>query len=237
MYLYDSSYILVLIGALLCFVASGYLKKTFKKYSQVRCQSGISGAEAAARILRSSGIVDVKVERVPGNLTDHYDPRNKTLRLSDSVYDSNSIAAVGVAAHECGHAVQHNRGYVLLKLRSLLLPIASIGSKLGFPLVFLGILFGLEFPIPGTDYILSLIDLGIIFFGAAVLFQLLTLPVEFNASGRALHVLHDYGIMGTTEVDDTRRVLTAAALTYVASAATAALQLFRLILLRDSRRR
>ena len=233
----DSTYILVLAGALLCLIASGYLRSTYNKYSRIRSMSGLTGAQTAERILKRSGLDSVKVERVSGHLTDHYDPRKKAVRLSEAVYDSASVAAVGVAAHECGHAIQHGHGYAFLKIRSALAPVAMIGSRLGLPLVFLGMIFGLEFPLPGVDYLFSLIDLGIIVFGLAVLFQIITLPVEFNASSRALSTLGDYGILGDSEVKGSRRVLTAAALTYVASAATAVLQLLRLIVLRDSRRR
>ncbi|MCL2254865.1 MAG: zinc metallopeptidase [Lachnospiraceae bacterium] len=230
MYFGDATYILVLIGAALSLAASGYLKSTFSKYSRVRCSSGLTGAEAAARILKNSGIDYVKIERIAGNLTDHYDPRKKVLRLSESVYDSSSIAAVGVAAHECGHAIQDSTQYAPLKMRSLLVPVATIGSQLGMPLVFIGFILGLELPIG-----LLLLNIGIIAFGIAVLFQIVTLPVEFNASSRALNTLGDYGIMGSEEVRDGSKVLTAAALTYVAAAAAAVLQLLRLIMLRNRR--
>ena len=226
----DSTYILVLIGAVLSLAASGYLRSTFSKYSRVRCRSGMTGAAAANRILRNSGITDVKIERVAGNLTDHYDPRKKVLRLSEAVYDSASIAAVGVAAHECGHAVQDNIGYGPLKFRSLLVPVATIGSQLGMPLVFIGFILGLELPMG-----MMLLNIGIIAFGLAVLFQIVTLPVEFDASNRAMAALGDYGIMGDEESRGSRKVLTAAALTYVAAAAAAVLQLFRLLALRNRR--
>jgi hypothetical protein len=226
----DSTYILVLIGAILSIAASGYLRATFNKYSRVRCRSGMTGAATAERILRSMGINNVKIERVAGNLTDHYDPRKKVLRLSEAVYDSNSLAAVGVAAHECGHAVQDNTGYAPLKLRSVLVPVATIGSRLGMPLVFIGLIMGLELPMG-----IMLLNIGIIAFGLAVLFQLVTLPVEFDASNRALAALGDYGITGDEETRGSRKVLTAAALTYVAAAAAALLQLFRLLALRNRR--
>jgi Zn-dependent membrane protease YugP len=215
--------------------ASGYLKSTYKKYSGERSQSGLTGKDAALRILKHAGINDVKVERVSGNLTDHYDPRSKTLRLSESVHDSASVAALGVSAHECGHAIQHNTGYAPLRLRSALVPVATISSHLGMPLVLLGFLLGFDVPIPGTEYVFNLIDIGILVFGVAILFQLVTLPVEFNASVRAKAVLGNCGIMGGTEMKSAQRVLNAAALTYVASAAAALLQLFRLILLRGRR--
>ncbi|MDR2889342.1 MAG: zinc metallopeptidase [Lachnospiraceae bacterium] len=235
-YYFDPTYILVIIGAVVCLIASGYMRSTFRKYSRIRSRSGMTGAEAAKRILNGAGITDVRIERVNGDLTDHYDPRSKVLRLSDSVHSSNSVAAIGVAAHECGHAIQHNTSYVPLKLRSALVPAANIGSKLGLPLVILGMILGINIPLPGLGNI-TLIDIGIVIFSVAVLFQVITLPVEFNASSRALRALGDYGLMGNEEVGDCRHVLTAAALTYVAAAASAVLQLLRLILLSNSRRR
>ena len=235
-YGYDPTYILVLIGAILCMLASSRVNSTYNKYSRVRCRCGMTGAEAADRILRMSGINDVQIQHVSGNLTDHYDPRNKVLRLSDSVYDSMSVAAIGVAAHECGHALQHHKGYLPLKLRSALVPLANLGSKLGLPLVILGLILGIGFELPGGGYF-SLATIGIWVFSLAVLFQIVTLPVEFNASGRALKMLGNYGIMSDHEVDDCKRVLGAAALTYVAAAASSILQLLRLVLLSGRRRR
>ena len=235
-YYFDPTYILVVIGALLCIFASSRVNSTYSKYAKVRSRSGITGAEAAQRILQMSGIYDVKIQHVAGNLTDHYDPSQKVLRLSDSVYGSNSVAAIGVAAHECGHALQHKEGYVPLKIRSALVPAANIGSKLGIPIVILGLILGIGFPLPGGGYF-SLAEIGIWVFALAVLFQVMTLPVEFNASGRALKMLGNYGLMSTDEVKDCRRVLGAAALTYVAAAASSILQLLRLILLSGNRRR
>ena len=217
-YYFDPTYLLVLVGALLCMWASSRVNSTYRKYARVRCRNGMTGAQAAERIL-----------------TDHYDPGAKVLRLSDSVYGSRSVAAIGVAAHECGHAVQHQKGYLPLKIRSVLVPAANIGSRLGLPLVILGIVLGLEFSLPGGGSF-SLAQIGIWVFTFAVLFQIVTLPVEFNASARALRMLGDYGIMGTDEVDDCKRVLGAAALTYVAAAASAILQLLRLLLLAGRRR-
>lgn len=234
-YGYDPTYILVLIGAVLCMLASSRVNSTYNKYSRVRSRSGITGAQAAARILSMSGINDVQIQHVSGELTDHYDPRNKVLRLSDSVYDSQSVAAIGVAAHECGHALQHHKGYAPLKIRSALVPAANIGSRLGLPLVILGLILGVGFRLPGGGYF-SLAIVGVWIFALSVLFQLVTLPVEFNASGRALKMLGDYGIMGDDEVDDCKRVLGAAALTYVAAAASSILQLLRLLLLAGRRR-
>lgn len=235
-YYFDPTYILVLIGAVLCMLASSLVNNTYKKYAKIRARSGMTGAEAAARILQFAGIHDVKIQQVSGDLTDHYDPRAKVLRLSESVYDSRSVAALGVAAHECGHAVQHQKGYLPLKLRSVLVPVANLGSKLGLPLVILGIVLGLEFSLPGGGYF-SLTEIGIWIFSFAVLFQIVTLPVEFNASGRALKMLNECGIMNSDEIDDCKHVLGAAALTYVAAAAASVLQLLRLLLLSGNRKR
>lgn len=226
-YYMDWTYILVLIGALLCMAASARVNSTYRKYARMRSMSGMTGAEAAQRILNQNGIYDVKVEHIRGNLTDHYDPSAKVLRLSDSVYGSSSVAAIGVAAHECGHAVQHQQAYAPLKIRSALVPAANIGSRLGIPIILLGILFG------GAGSLLA--QIGIWVFAAAVLFQIVTLPVEFNASGRAMAMLSQYGILGQQEVGHVRKVLSAAALTYVAAAASSVLQMLRLILLFGNR--
>ena len=210
-YYYDPTYMLIIISALISLFAQFLVNSRFSKYSRVRSRSGMTGAQAAERILQSQGIYDVAIQRVSGKLTDHYDPRNKTLNLSDAVYASTSVAAVGVAAHECGHAIQHARGYAPLSFRSALVPVANIGSQLSWLFIILGIFFG------GSH---TLIMIGILMFSAAVLFQLVTLPVEFNASGRALKLLSETGILQKDEVSDTRKVLSAAALTYVAAAAT-----------------
>lgn len=235
-YYYDPTYILVLIGAILCILASSRVNSTYRKYARVRCRSGMTGAEAAQRILQMSGINDVQIQHISGDLTDHYDPSKKILRLSDSVYGSRSVAAIGVAAHECGHALQHKNGYLPLKIRSALVPVANIGSRLGLPLVILGLILGIGFELPGGGYF-SLAQIGIWVFSLAVLFQVITLPVEFDASGRALKMLGSYGIMNDDEVDDCKHVLGAAALTYVAAAASSILQLLRLVLLTGNRRR
>lgn len=219
-YYYDPTYMLIIISALISLFAQFLVNSRFSKYSRVRSRSGMTGAQAAERILQSQGIYDVAIQRVSGKLTDHYDPRNKTLNLSDAVYASTSVAAVGVAAHECGHAIQHARGYAPLSFRSALVPVANLGSQLSWLFIILGIFFG------GSH---TLIMIGILMFSAAVLFQLVTLPVEFNASGRALKLLSETEILQKDEVSDTRKVLSAAALTYVAAAATAVLQLLRLL--------
>lgn len=227
---FDPTYFLVLIGVVLSLLASGRVKSTFAKYSQVRNSRGLTGAQAAEQVLHTAGIYDVRIEHVGGNLTDHYDPRTKVLRLSDSVYGQTSVAAVGVAAHECGHAIQHANGYAPLKLRSTLVPVANFGSKLAWPLIIFGLF------ISGESSRL-LINAGIIAFLGAVLFQLITLPVEFNASNRAIRMIADSGMMYGEEIKGAKKVLGAAALTYVASAATAILQLLRILILTGGRRR
>lgn len=218
----DWTYILVLIGAVLSLLASAKVNSTFNKYKRIRSASGMTGAEAAERILHQNGIYDVGIEHISGNLTDHYDPRSKMLRLSDATYSSTSIAAIGVAAHECGHALQHKEEYAPLKLRTAIVPAANIGSRLGIPIILLGVILGSSS---------LLINIGIWVFSLAVLFQIVTLPVEFNASSRALHMVEQYGILGSNEVVHTKKVLSAAAMTYVAAAASSILQLLRLILL------
>ena len=226
----DPTYFLVIIGAVICMIASARVKTTYNKYSQYRSASGMTGAEAAQRILNSAGIYDVTVQHISGNLTDHYNPATKTLNLSDSVYGSTSVAAVGVAAHECGHAIQHQHSYYPLTLRTAIVPIANIGSSIAWPLIVFGLLFSRN---SGAMFI----NLGILCFSFAVLFQLVTLPVEFNASARALRILGEQGILSESELPYTRKVLKAAALTYVASAAAAILQLLRLVLLFGGRDR
>lgn len=225
---FDWTYIFVFIGIVITLVASAKVKSAFAKYSRVRTRTGITGAQAAERILHESGIYDVQIQAVAGNLTDHYDPRNKVLRLSDSVYGSSSLAAVGVAAHECGHAIQHQNSYAPLILRSTLVPVANFGSMTAWPIIILGIFLG---------YNEFLVNLGIILFSAAVVFQLITLPVEFNASKRAIARLSETGILYGDELGQSKKVLDAAALTYVAAAAASILQLLRLILLFGGRRR
>lgn len=221
-YYFDWTYLLVFIAAILSMLASYAVSSTFSTYNKIRSASGMTGAEAAEKILYANGIYDVSIQRISGHLTDHYDPKNKVLRLSDSCYNSTSIAAIGVAAHECGHAVQHQQSYLPLSLRTAIVPIASFGSKAAIPIILLGILLGTN-PI--------LIKIGIWLFSFAVLFQIITLPVELNASSRALVMLEKYGILGNNETRQTKKVLTAAAMTYVAAAAASILQLLRLILL------
>ena len=228
-YYWDPTYILVVIGAIICMIASAKVKTTFNKYSQYRNYSGMNGAQVAQRVLEAAGIYDVTVRHVSGNLTDHYDPSTKTVNLSDPVYNSYSVAALGVAAHECGHAIQHAKNYAPLSLRSALVPVANFGSMLAWPLILIGLF------INGRSSTL-IIDLGIVLFSAAVLFQLVTLPVEFDASRRALVMLRTQNILSDDELKNTRKVLKSAAFTYVASAAAAILQLLRIILLVGGRR-
>ena len=225
---FDPYYILVILGAILCLIASARVKTTFNKYSKIRSMSGITGAEAAERILHNAGIYDVTVQRMSGNLTDHYDPRDKTLKLSDSVFNQTSVAAIGVAAHECGHAIQHQNQYIPLRLRSAIVPVANFGSAISWPIILIGAL------LVNSQ---ALINLGIILFSLVVAFQLITLPVEFNASARAVQILDDTGILYGDEIKQTKKVLNAAALTYVAGAAATILQLIRLIFLFGGRNR
>lgn len=223
---YAWTYLLVIIGVIICVMASARVKSTYNRFSSVRSMSGMTGADAAGRILADAGIRDVQIQHVSGNLTDHYDPRSKVLRLSDSVYHSTSVAAIGVAAHECGHAIQHQKNYVPLRLRGAFVPVANFGSTMAWPLIVIGLFLN------GRVFILT----GILFFSFAVLFQIITLPVEFNASRRAMRILEKTGILGSQELPMTGKVLRAAAMTYVASAASGILQLLRLLILYGGRR-
>ncbi len=223
---YDRTYILLIIGMLLSLAASAKLKSTFARYRSVRNASGLTGEQAARRILQAAGITDVQVRAVRGSLTDHYDPRTKTVNLSQDIYGQTSLAAVGVAAHECGHAIQHATHYAPLEIRSAIVPAANLGSQLSWPLFFIGLIMSIR----------PLITAGIVLFSLAVLFQLVTLPVEINASSRALHMLEATGILGSDENRGARKVLTAAAMTYVAALAGSVLQLFRLLILAGGRR-
>ncbi len=224
-YYYDWTMILVIPGLLLGLYAQFKVKSTFDRYSRVRTRSGLTAEEAARMLLNRGGSANVTISRVNGSLTDHYDPRSNTLRLSDSVYGSDSVAAVGVAAHECGHALQEHDGYGLLKLRSALVPVVNIGSSLYLPIFMAGLLFSWE----------PLQTVGILCFGLTLLFSLVTLPVEINASKRALGMLD--GVLEAEELQGAKAVLSAAALTYLASVISSALQLLRLILISRSRNR
>lgn len=225
----DPTYLLVIVGVIISMVASAKMNSTFQKYQRVRSRSGLTGREAAAKVLQANGIYDVKIEHVSGNLTDHYDPRSKTLRLSDATYNQPSVAAIGVAAHECGHAIQHQVGYAPLKIRGALVPVVNFGNAISWPLIIIGLLFNSQ-----SSHIF--INLGIILFSAAVLFQVVTLPVEFNASNRAIKAVANTGLLYDDEVAMTKKVLGAAAMTYVAGAAASALQLLRILLLTRGRR-
>lgn len=226
----DPTYVLILIGALISIGASAAVRSTFRKYEGVENKRRITGAEAAKRLLQSQGIFDVTIREVSGSLTDHYDPRTKTLNLSESVYSATSVSAVGVAAHECGHAMQHANGYFPLKLRSTLVPVANFGSYLAWPLIVIGLLLN-------SSASTVLLQAGVILFCLVILFQLVTLPVEFNASRRAVRLLDEQCLLVGDEVKQTASVLRAAALTYVASVAASLLQLLRILLIIGSRRR
>lgn len=221
-YGYDPTYVLVLIGAIFSIFASSLVNSTFARYNRIRSKSGITGAETAEKLLHANGIYDVSIEHTGGKLTDHYDPRSKTLRLSDSTYHASSISAISVAAHECGHAIQHQEAYLPLKIRSAIVPVANFGSKAGIPIIFLGLFLGYNY---------NLIQIGLWLFSFGILFQIVTLPVEFNASRRAIIMLKQYQILDPEETGKGKKVLSAAALTYVAAAAASLLQLLRLVLL------
>ena len=227
-YYYDPTYVLVLIGFLLTLGASALVKGTYAKYKKVGSLSGLTGAQAAERILRTAGLYDVRIGHISGDLTDNYNPSTKILSLSDTVYNSRSVAAIGVAAHECGHAIQHAQAYAPLRLRSAMVPAVNICSTLSWPVIVLGVVLSFN---P------TLLMIGIVLFAAAVLFSLVTLPVEFDASHRALKILDRSGMMEAKEVKMAGKVLRAAALTYVAAAASMILQLLRLVLIFGGDRR
>ncbi len=228
MFFWDYTFFLLIPPLLLALYAQARVRGTYAKYSRVAASSRTTGAEMAKEILNLGGASHVGIEETPGRLSDHYDPRKRVLRLSPGVYESHSIAALGIAAHEAGHALQHHTGYAPLHLRNAIYPVASFGSTLAFPLFFIGFLMSSKGPS-------ILMDIGILLFSGAVLFSLLTLPVEFNASKRAMALLGERGYLRGPELDGARRVLSAAALTYVASTAMAAMQLLRMFLLRSSR--
>lgn len=226
MFYWDSTYALVLIGALISALASAKVQSTYRKFSQFASSRRFTAEAVAQQILHSAGIADVRIERIRGNLTDHYSPKEKVLRLSDSVYGQTSIAAIGVAAHECGHAIQHREGYGPLKLRSASVPLANFGSMLSWPLILLGLVLGFT----------GLARVGVYLFVLVVFFQLITLPVEFNASRRALATLEGQSLLTGDELKGARKVLSAAAMTYVAALLSSVLQLLRLVLLTRNRR-
>ena len=226
MFFYDPTYILLVPALILAFFAQARVQSTFRRFLEERSEAGMTGAQVARRLLDAQGLHDVPVESVGGHLSDHYDPRTRTVRLSPQVYRSTSIAAVGVAAHETGHAVQHAQNYIPLGIRSNLFPVANFGSHMAFPLFFIGLLMSSN----------VLMNVGIWLFTAALAFQLVTLPVELNASRRAMGMLQQGGYVTSTEAPKAKQVLNAAALTYVAAVAMAAAQLMRLLVLRGSRR-
>ncbi len=226
-YGFDPTYILVLLGAAVAMMASAKLSSTYSRYSCVRASSGLTGAQVAQTILRANGIYDVTIEPISGKLTDNYDPGKRVLHLSDAVYNKSDIAALGVAAHECGHALQHHSSYALLNLRSALVPVANIGAQLSWPLFLMGLMMGGD----------TLCRVGIMAFALAVLFQLVTLPVEYDASNRAQVQLSALGIINDSEKKAVKSVLGAAALTYVAGTLSSILQLLRLVGINNRRRR
>ena len=232
-YGFDWTYLMLVLPCMIfAMIASSNVNSTFKRYSTQYSQRRITGAEAARRVLAHNGVSGVRIERVSGNLTDHYDPRTNVIRLSDSVYDSTSTAAIGVAAHEAGHAVQYARDYAPIKLRAAIIPLTNFGSKLAMPLILAGILlaaFG--------SFSTLLVDLGIAAFGLSFVFQLITLPVEFNASRRAIRAIEDAQLLTAEEQRGAQKTLKAAAMTYVAAMAVALAQLIRLIMLFGNRRR
>lgn len=227
-FFYDPTWILLLPAIILSIWASARVNSTFRKYSQVYNRFGLTGADAARRILDMNGLYNVRIERVSGDLTDHYDPRTNVVRLSDATYSSQSVGAIGVAAHEVGHAVQHATGYAPIKIRNSIVPVVNVCSMLSMPIILLGVIF---------SYNQTMVDIGIILFSATVLFQLITLPVEFNASSRALNTLEAQNMLAPDELQGARKVLNAAAMTYVAAALSSFMSLLRLILLFGGRNR
>lgn len=231
-YGYDWTYIvLVLPFIILSLLASASVKSTFKKYSSQFSRRGLTGAQAADQVLRANGVYNVRIERIPGDLTDHFDPKTNVIRLSDSVFDSSSVAAIGVACHEAGHAVQYAQGYGPIQLRAAIIPITNIGSKLAMPLILLGLL--LEFLGGISNFFVAA---GVICFSFSLIFQLITLPVEFNASHRAITAISQSGILFDDEISGAKKTLRAAAMTYVAATAVALMQLIRLIMIFNKRR-
>lgn len=220
-FFFDPTIVILIPAIAFSLYAQGKVKSTFQKYSKVTSKSGLTGAQIAERLLRENGINDVRIERIKDNLGDHYDPKKKILRLSPGVHDSSSLSALGVAAHETGHAIQHDVGYAPLELRANLVPFAQFGSMAAFPILFIGIVFGSS----------SLAQIGVYAFAAVVAFQLITLPVEYNASNRAVALLQDRGYVSGDEAEHTKKVLSAAALTYLAGALAAVLSLLRLLIL------
>ena len=223
---YDSTYVLVLISAIISMIASARVKSTYAKYGKVRSHSGMTATDAARMILDNAGLRHVRIERVSGDLTDHYSPKEQVLRLSDTTINSGSIAAIGVAAHECGHAIQHSQHYAPLSIRNAIVPVVNLGSTLSWPMILLGLIFGFT----------GFFKVGILLFSFSLIFQIITLPVEFNASSRAIAILENSGMLYEDELKGARKVLSAAAMTYVAAVVATLLSLLRLIILFGGRR-
>lgn len=224
---YDWTYFLVLIGAVISMIASSKVKSTYAKFGKIASRNGLNATDAARTILDNAGLRNVRIERIAGDLTDHYSPKELVLRLSDTTYNSRSIAAIGVAAHECGHAIQHADQYAPLNVRNAIVPVVNLGSKLSWPMILIGLLLGFT----------GFLDFGIILFSLTLIFQLITLPVEFNASSRAIRILADSRMLYDDELTGAKKVLSAAAMTYVAAAIASLLSLLRLIILFGGRRR
>lgn len=230
---FDWTYVYFVLPAFIFALwASVNVNGIFKKYSKQFSSKGVSASEAARRILDNKGLSDIRIERISGNLTDHYDPKAGVIRLSDSVYDSTSTAAIGVACHEVGHAIQYSENYVPIKIRNAIIPVTNIGSKLSIPLVLLGLFLSYL-----SEYMLVFAYVGILCFALSTVFQLVTLPTEYNASGRALRAIDEYGILERNEMKGAKKVLSAAAMTYVAALAVSVMQLLRLLTIVNSRRR
>lgn len=226
-YWYDSTYVLVIIGLLLSLFASFGVKATFAKYKKVQSWRGLTGADVARRILDAHGLQGVGIEHISGDLTDHFDPRSNVVRLSDATYSDTSVAAIGVAAHETGHAIQHAEAYAPIKVRNSMVPAVNICNTLSMPMFIIGLILGMT----------NLALVGVVLFSATLLFQIVTLPVEFNASNRALNILYETGMLEPDELKGSKKVLRAAGMTYVAAAAATALQVLRLLLIVGGRRR
>ena len=227
---YDPTYILLIPAIILTLVAQSRVKSAYRKYSGVRNRRGITGMQAARMILDANGLQNVRIEMIPGTLSDHYDPRDRVMRLSAGVYNDTSVAAVSIAAHESGHAIQHATGYGLLKFRNTIVPVVNFASKLSWPLLLIGLIIASAGSV-STGYLIF--DIGVLFFAGVVVFHLVTLPVELNASRRAIVQMQDLGIVGVDEVRGSKKVLSAAAMTYLAALATAVLNLIRLLILRE----
>lgn len=227
MYYYDATYVLVIAAFFLTLFASFGVNSTFKKYNKVHSSRGLTAADAARKILDANGLYNIRIEHVAGNLTDHYSPNESVIRLSDATYNSTSVAAIGVAAHECGHAIQHQVGYVPIKIRNGIVPIVNVSNALSMPLFILGLILSIG----------PLAMAGALLFGMVLVFQIVTLPTETNASGRAMKTLEEMAILEGDELKGARKTLTAAAMTYVAAVAATALQFLRLVMLANRRRR